>query len=85
MGPYFQQNMMPKNLTRNFNAKKFFSVSKIVGEALYRGNESTNPTEQAYFHIVACSSGGNDPSSITLNVVIDYLAVLTEPRAIGFS
>jgi len=70
----------PKTLKRNFNAKKFFSKSNIVGDTIYRGNASSNPAEQAYFIVVATDIAGNDPGQLFFNVVIDYLAVLTEPK-----
>jgi len=84
-GPAVQVTGQPKFITRRFNAKKFFGVKTIIGESEYRGDTTKNPDEQAYFHVVQCSSGGNDPNTAVYNVVIDYLAVLTEPKAIGFS
>lgn len=69
-----------KAITRKFNAKRFFAKSSIVGDALYRGNASSNPTEQAFFTIVHADVFGNDPAPTSFSVVIDYLAVLTEPK-----
>lgn len=76
---YFGQ---PKNLTRKFNAKKFFSLPDVVGDANYRGSVISNPQEQAYFHVVVC--GPNevaDPAVYTFSVQLDFLAIMTEPVA----
>lgn len=68
-----------RGVTKNFSAKKFFGTRGIVGKDLYRGDNTTNPTESAYFEIVVGSLGGNNPGAVNLVVTIDYIAVMSEP------
>jgi len=75
----------PAIYTKGFSAKKFFGQKAIVGQSLYRGDVSANPTEQAYFHIVQGGQGGNDPPATTVWVDIEYTAVLTEPSLLSQS
>ena len=68
-------------LRANFSAKKFFGKSAIVGDYLYRGDTSTPPPELAYFSICAVSPDAIvDPTSIKLEVYIEYIVVFTEPK-----
>lgn len=68
-------------LTAKFSAKKFFGMANIVGEASYRGDAATSPAELAFFSICAVSPDAIvDPSSIKLEVMIEYIVVFTEPR-----
>lgn len=69
-----------------FNAKRFFNVKSIVGESLYRGNSSSSPTENAFFHVF----GGSHDGATTIGTIhytarIEYIAVFTEPKQIGQS
>ncbi len=73
----------PRSITRKFSAKKFFGTTALVGKSPYRGNTGADPTELAYFHVwTGPSPGGGDNPTITFIVVIDYIAVLTEPKLI---
>jgi len=73
----------PTNLVKGFSAKKFFGQKAIVGQDLYRGDVSTNPTEQAYFHVMLGPQGGDDVSATILWVTLEYTAVLTEPVSLA--
>lgn len=70
---------------QRFGAKKFFGKKDIVGDDLYRGTTASNPTEQAFFEIVLSSIAGNNPGTLDVLVVIDYIAVLTEPKNVAQS
>lgn len=69
-----------------FRARKFFGTRAVVGEDELKGSASGDPTEQAYFHIWACSPGaGVSPDVQIFQVIVDYVAVLTEPKALPSS
>jgi len=78
-------NAQPFTLKRRFNSKRFFSVPDIVGKADYRGNIAANPQEQAFYHIWGGDINGSDPQIFTFSVLIDYVAVMTEPLGIAAS
>lgn len=69
-------------VTYSFNAKKYFG-SKLDDD--HEGTSAGNPTEQAYYHVVAYSIDGNNPDACTLMITIDYSAILTEPVLAGQS
>jgi len=69
-----------------FSAKKFFSKGAIVGSADYRGSQSTNPNERAFFHVfVTGVNSGDDVANVPLQVCIDYISVFTEPNELAQS
>lgn len=69
-----------------FNAKKFFGSKYIQGDLKYAGNSAKNPDENVYFHVWAASGGsGADPPSQRFEIIVDYVATLTEPRALPVS
>lgn len=72
-------------VTREFNAQKFFGKKDIVGASQYRGDASANPSEQAFYEVCAASIASNNPDAMTMLVVIDYIAVLTERKDIASS
>lgn len=81
MGPSGQANRM---LTMNFSAKKFFGKNVLV-EHDYRGTEATDPTECAYLHVTAEPTIGVDSGAIVVLVVLEYIAVLHEPKTLAQS
>lgn len=72
-------------LSRNFSAKKFFGVGKIVGDDLYRGTNASNPQEEAFFRVWVGSMGLNNPYAARFLVELEYLAVFTERKLIPAS
>ncbi len=72
-------------LSRNFSAKKFFGVSKIVGDDLYRGTNASNPQEEAFFRVWVGSLASNNPYAARFLVELEYLAVFTERKLIPAS
>lgn len=74
-----------KTVRAGFSGRKFFGVSDIVGDSLYRQTNGTSPTEQAYFHIWAAASNFGDPAAFNVLVTVDYLVVCTERRTLGKS
>jgi len=71
--------------TKTFSAKRFFGTKNIMGNGLYRGNTTGSPTEQAFFIPIMFSAAGNDPAPMNFTIVIDYIAILSEPKWIGGS
>lgn len=71
-----------QTIVNRFSAKKFFSCKAIIGESQYKGNSSSDPTEQALYNVYAGSPDGTStPTSIKAVVRIDYIAVFSEPIA----
>lgn len=75
------------SMTRYFSARKFFSKKEIVASGIYRGNVSQSPAELAHFIIWGGPLDGAavNPDAQPILVTIDYLAVLTEPKALQSS
>ncbi len=71
-----------QGVTKHFSAKKFFGTKNIVGKSLYRGDPTADPTEEAFFECFGTSVAGNDPGTQPFEIIIDYIAVLTEPRVL---
>lgn len=67
------------------NVKKYFKVKSLIGDSLYRGDASSNPSEQVYFILWAAGLGGNDATQVGVFVEIEYLVKFTEPKALGQS
>lgn len=71
-------------MSRSFSARKFFTKSSLTGQGQFSGTTAANPPEQAFFVIWGGPSGGAsvDPDGQNMMVMIDYLAVLSEPKII---
>lgn len=68
-------------LSKSFSTKKFLGVSHPLSSNVLRGSVSSNPIEDAYFHLFAqIMTGAVDSAPIEVQVVIDYLTVFTEPK-----
>ena len=63
------------------NVAKFGGVSNLLDNPDYKGTIAANPAEQSYFHVQTWSSDATT-SIITVEVVIEYWATFTEPRAL---
>lgn len=73
-----------KTFTLGFSANKFFGCNVLDGDK-YKGFENGNPNEGAYYHITVAPLEGVDAASVRCNVVIEYIAVLTEPKVLAQS
>ncbi len=62
---------------KTYSQKKFFH--KGFTDSTLKGTAAADPTDGAFFEVVAASVGGADSASINVLVTIDYLAVVTEP------
>lgn len=71
---------MVKTLTINWSAKKFFN--DIQGDK-YQGTITTNPTEGAFLHVLAQPTAqGSDSDKVQCSILIEYIALLTEPKTL---
>jgi len=78
--------MSQKWLTHKVDIAKLNGVPKsIVGDASYRGDVASNPTEQSYFHIFGFNLSTVNAVRVFLDVTIEYDAVFTEPRKLAQS
>lgn len=74
------------SLTYTLNPNKYLGVSKPMASHDVRGGVGSNPAEQCYFHIVAGGSPGiADAQPVYASVLIEYVAVFSEPKILGGS
>lgn len=74
-----------KTMTINYSANKFFSKN-VVGDADYQGDIASNPQENAWLHLYAQPSvPGTDSGLVQATVLIEYIAVMTDPLQIAQS
>lgn len=79
MGSY--QWKYPPTVYQRFSAKKFFSKKAIIGASQFQGSASANPTEDAIYSVfVVAPDTSTDPPTISVQVVIEYIAIFTEPK-----
>lgn len=72
-------------ISMSSSTSKFLGRSKVLADPELKGNVSSNPTEQLYFHIFAQAVQGGDAQPIDVTYRIDYLVVFTEPKQPGQS
>ena len=81
-GAYIQAGV-GNTISKGFSMNRFFH--KKLGDSDMQGSASANPTEGAYFQVLACSINGNDPGSCTFKVTIDFDVIFTEPKILAQS
>lgn len=71
-----------KTLRRSLNPNKWLgSGGSPLSNPQLRGSAGNNPAEDIFFNVfVAAADGGTDPAAVSCNVVINYTAILTEPK-----
>lgn len=71
----------PITLVNKFSLRKFQSVSRPLSNNDSRGNISSNPAEESYYHIwtIPVNTSAN-AGPIRMSVTIDYIAIFTEPH-----
>lgn len=72
-----------KNLQINWSAKRFFGRSPM--DDTFRGNASSDPSEQAHLHLTAWPVSASDGGVIKFAIEIEYIAVLTERKVLAGS
>lgn len=63
----------------------FLGISKIMSEADLKGTDAANPAQECYFHIWAAPGVSVDSSVVRCDVLIEYIAVFTEPKLLAKS
>lgn len=63
----------------SFN-NKFLGIFDPMSEADVQNTSSTNPTEQAYYHVWAASPTGVDTSTVECTVSMEFIVVFKEPK-----
>lgn len=71
---------------KHFSAKKFFGTKSVTGSgSAYSADFGASPVEQVYFTVWSASAGGNNPTSFTMNVEIEYICLLQQPVTLARS
>lgn len=73
-----------KTFSINCSVSKFFG-KKVLQDSVYEGNASNNPDDGVYLHVITQPQVGGDLSPVQFNIVIEYVAILTEPRQLASS
>ncbi len=71
-------------MTYNFSAKKFYGKSPMDGDK-YQGTITTNPAEGAFLHITCDPQTTSNVSSVKFTILIEYIAILSEPKQLAQS
>jgi hypothetical protein len=76
----------PRSVSKKYSAKRFHGVANVTDNEHLGGTYLSNPNEQAYYHVFACSAAPNvNPRNVLISVVIDYICLLKEPNTFGQS
>lgn len=67
------------------NMSKFLGRPDVLSEDDLRGGVTSNPAEQAYFHVWTSPTMSADASSVDIDVRIEYVVEFTEPNIIPIS
>lgn len=69
-------------ITYPLSIGKFFGRRGMLTENDFRCSSTANPTEQVYLHVMAADNSGTDTASVEVTVVLDYIAILSEPKPV---
>jgi hypothetical protein len=72
-------------LSRGFSTKKHTGNKAVLGEDTLGGSSAGNPSAQYYFHVWADPNNGVNTGSVVAHVIIDYIAVFSDLKAISQS
>ncbi len=72
------------NLTYNWSAKKWFGHN-VLDDDLAKGTQTSDPTKQAVLHVVAQPHSVTNANPVVCSVLIEYIAILTEPKRLAAS
>jgi hypothetical protein len=65
---------------RTLNVGRFQDVKDVMDDPNMRGDSASNPTEQAYYHLVVFNTGTAATVQVDFQAVITYDATFHEPR-----
>lgn len=71
-----------RTLKSKANTNRFLGISKPLANSDVKGTQTSNPTEQCYWHVFLHdqSTTGASAGQITLSVKLTYIAMLHEPK-----
>lgn len=73
-----------KRITKKFNPKRFFGITKILDNSKYGADFGNNPSEEAFWQLsVYNPTQATIESTIFVNVSIKYICVMRERLNIG--
>lgn len=73
-------------LTKNYSTKRFFGTKDVLDNSQYRALIAGNPADIAYLHIGAFPSDETtNTSTVSVNVIIDFIVAFTEPAVLNAS
>lgn len=67
-------------LTRTFDMKKFFGQGADPTDTQYKANVGTNPTDMAFFHLLAMGNDYEATPTVYFSTTLEYTAVLSERK-----
>lgn len=76
-----------QTISYNINPNKFLGRSKPLSDPELKGGATFNPPEQCYLHIctTALRQDQSTGEKLVLNVVLEYTAIMIEPKPVGLS
>jgi len=77
----------PKTISTVMRASEFFGKDFLVGADGYTGDDSADPANKLYYHIMAGLNSNEYPNQIKVraNCVVEYDVVWTEPKQLAAS
>lgn len=66
-------------MSYNFSAKKFYGKSPMDGDK-YQGTETSSPAEGAFLHVICDPQTTSNVAAVKYTILIEYIAILTEPK-----
>lgn len=77
----------PKTVSTGLTCREFFGKDFLVGSDGYTGDDSSDPDNLLYYHIMAGKNcdGPAKIVQIRANVIIEYKCTFTEPKQLGQS
>lgn len=72
---------LPTTYSLNYSAKKFFQVTNVKDNTARLGAQvTTNPVEEAYFHVWQVPMDVSTSQTITFDVTVEYIVLFSEPK-----
>lgn len=76
----------PKRRTMKYSAKRFHNVKDVKDNKQLTHDFQSNPEEEAFFHVWAAPCATNvDALNTTVQIIVEYIAILQEPNTFGQS
>lgn len=73
-----------RTLSINCNPSRFFG-QPVLKEDKYQGNVGSNPADQVYLHVINAPETSLDLDEVKFTIIIEYIAIFTEPKQLAQS